>query len=201
MCRIDDSSDRHVLRCSGGRTFLDLLRRTVPKKPVCVKAAYGAGKERCDAHRLLAEMKRSFRRHASGGAICVNSMYQMLRLLRLLQPQYPSGVTWPFSLQGRNTVNICDLFSLALLTLPRLTPETVQASRISAMRTSTCEIPWTGAQAFSSGTAPRAVPGSQIETLVLLSALLPVNSQPGKPGARAEMVSETSHASGERQAI
>jgi acyl-CoA synthetase (NDP forming) len=119
-----------------GRAFLDLLKEIVPRKPVVVwKGGISqVGKEAAVTHTgsLAGDEKVFFAAMRQAGAICVNNMNQMIRILRVLQPQYPllGGRLAVLTPGGGNTVNVCDLFSgQPHLSLPRLSPETMQAVR------------------------------------------------------------------------
>jgi acyl-CoA synthetase (NDP forming) len=110
-----------------GRGFLELLREIVPKKPVIVwKGGVSAvGREAAMSHTgaLAGDEKIFGSVLRQTGAISVNNMHQMLRLLRVLQPQYPlpgGGLAF-FSPGGGNTVNVCDHFAeQPHLRIPRL---------------------------------------------------------------------------------
>jgi len=123
----------YVENVGDGRTFVDLLREIVLRKPVVVwkGGVSSAGKEAAVTHTgSLAGNEKVF---ASAlrqtGAIGVDNVYQMTRMLRVLQPPFalPGGRLAVFSPGGGNTVNFCDQFSARPnLSLPRLSPETVR---------------------------------------------------------------------------
>jgi len=119
-----------------GRRFLRLLERIVPQKPVLVwkGGMTQVGREAAVTHTgSLAGNERIFSSAMrQTGAIVVDNTHQMVRTLRLLQPQHDlfGGRLAVFSPGGGNAVNICDLFtSQPNLSLPRLAPETVEALR------------------------------------------------------------------------
>ena len=119
-----------------GRRFLELLKRIVPRKPVVVwkGGTSFVGKEAAVSHTgSLAGNERVFSAvMRQAGALVVDNMSQMVRILRVLQPRYPrmGGRLAVFSPGGGNTVNICDLFTeQPNLSLPRLSPETIHALR------------------------------------------------------------------------
>jgi acetyltransferase len=90
------------------------------------------GKEAAVTHTgsLAGDEKVFFAALRQAGAISVNNMNQMVRIMRVLQPPYPrlGGRLAFISAGGGNTVNICDLFSgQPHLSLPRLAPETMRA--------------------------------------------------------------------------
>ena len=114
-----------------GRRFLEILRDVGRRKPVVVwkggvspegkqAAASHTGSMGGDEVIFAAAMRQA-------GAITVDDFTQMLRLMRLLQPEF--GLPGPgvaiFSPGGGNTVSVSDLFSTQEnLKLPRLAPET-----------------------------------------------------------------------------
>jgi len=116
-----------------GRMFLDRLREIVPQKPVLVwkGGVSPAGREAAMSHTgSLAGNDQIFNAVLrQTGAIPVNNMHQMLRIIRVLQPPHPlpgGGLAF-FSPGGGNTVNLCDLFSgQPHLRIPRLGPEVVE---------------------------------------------------------------------------
>lgn len=119
-----------------GRRFLEVLRKVVPRKPVVIwkGGTNAAGKEAAVSHTgaLAGDEKVFAAALRQAGAISVDNMHLMRRLLRLLQPPHPlpGGRLAVFSPGGGNTVNICDLFGARPnLSLPRLTEETTQKLR------------------------------------------------------------------------
>jgi len=119
-----------------GRRFLSLLREITPVKPVIVwkGGTTGVGREAAVSHTgALAGDARIFGAVLrQAGAIPAESIHQMLRLLRVLQPPNaaPGGRLAIFSPGGGNTVNLCDHFSeRPHLELPRLSPAVVETLR------------------------------------------------------------------------
>ncbi|MBI5117034.1 CoA-binding protein [Candidatus Poribacteria bacterium] len=114
-----------------GRRFVQILREVGRRKPIVVwkGGLTAAGKAAAATHTgsiagndavFTAAMRQA-------GAITADNLYMLLRLVRLLQPEFrlPAGRMAVFSPGGGNTVNICDLFSAyPNLSLPRLSPET-----------------------------------------------------------------------------
>lgn len=124
----------YVEEVRDGRRFLDLLKRIVPRKPVIVwkGGTSSVGKEAAVSHTgSLAGNEQIFSAALrQTGALVVDNIHQMVRVLRVLQPPYPllGGRLAVFSPGGGNTVNICDLFTAQPnLSLPRLSPETMDA--------------------------------------------------------------------------
>ena len=114
-----------------GRRFLELLKRIGREKPVVVwkggvspegkqAAASHTGSLAGDEEIFAAAMRQA-------GVITVDDFTQLLRLVRLLQPEFelPGPRLAIFSPGGGNTVSMSDLFSTQdYLKLPRLEPET-----------------------------------------------------------------------------
>jgi acyl-CoA synthetase (NDP forming) len=114
-----------------GRRFMQILREVGRRKPVVVwkGGLTAAGKAAAVTHTgsiagndavFTAAMRQA-------GAITADNLHMLLRLVRLLQPEFklPAGSMAIFSPGGGNAVNICDLFSaFPNLSLPRLSPET-----------------------------------------------------------------------------
>jgi acyl-CoA synthetase (NDP forming) len=119
-----------------GRAFWKDLQEIVPEKPVIVwKGGLSpAGMEAAMTHTgsLAGNQKVFDAVLRQTGAIPVNNMHQMLRILRVLQPPHPlpgGGMAF-FSPGGGNTVNLCDHFSVQPhLRIPRLCPEVVERLR------------------------------------------------------------------------
>jgi len=116
-----------------GRVFAERLRAVAPDKPVVVwKGGVSAvGREAARSHTgALAGNDRVFEAVLrQTGAISVNNMHQMLRILRVLQPPhpFPGGRLALFSPGGGNTVNVCDHFSVQPhLEIPALTAPVVE---------------------------------------------------------------------------
>ena len=119
-----------------GKRFVELLREIGRRKPVVVwkGGVSPAGKEAAVTHTgsLAGNEKVCAAALRQAGAIGADNVYQMTRLLRVLQPQFalPGGRLAVFSPGGGNTVNLCDQFSgRPNLSLPRLTPETERTLR------------------------------------------------------------------------
>ncbi|MBI4830798.1 MAG: CoA-binding protein, partial [Candidatus Lindowbacteria bacterium] len=114
-----------------GRQFLRLLNEISGRKPVVVwkGGLTTAGKAAAATHTgSIAGNNEIFdAAMCQAGVITVDNFHQLLRLLRLLQPEFklPGGRVAIFSPGGGNTVSICDLFSAhPNLSLPRLSSET-----------------------------------------------------------------------------
>lgn len=114
-----------------GRQFMEILKDIVRRKPVVVwkggvspegrqAAASHTGSMGGDEVVFAAAMRQV-------GAITVDDFAQLIRLMRLLQPEFglPGPGVAVISPGGGNTVSVSDLFSTQKnLTLPRLAPET-----------------------------------------------------------------------------
>ncbi len=120
-----------------GRVFLERLRRITPEKPVVVwrGGVTPAGRQAAMSHTgALAGNERVFQAVLrQTGAVSVNNMHQMLRILRVLQPPHapPGGGLAVFTPGGGNTVNVCDHFSgQPHLGIPHLSAEVVERLRV-----------------------------------------------------------------------
>ncbi len=116
-----------------GRRFLEIARRITPHKPMIVwkGGTTKDGKEAVLTHTgAMAGNEQVFAAAMrQAGALVVDNMHLMIRMLRLLQPPFslPGGRLAIFSPGGGNTVNVSDLFSAQpSLSLPRLAPETME---------------------------------------------------------------------------
>ncbi|RJP18837.1 MAG: hypothetical protein C4520_13740 [Candidatus Abyssobacteria bacterium SURF_5] len=114
-----------------GRRFLQAVKHVSRRKPVLVwKGGITAtGKSAAATHTgSIAGNEQIFTSAMrQAGAIIVPDLHQMLRLLRILQPQFqlPGSRMAIFSPGGGNSVSISDIFSLQPgLSLSRLTAET-----------------------------------------------------------------------------
>jgi len=119
-----------------GRRFLRLLKDVGSRKPVIVwkGGVSPVGKEAAASHTgsLAGDEVVFAAAMRQAGVITVDDFTQLLRLIRLLQPEFglPGGRLAIFSPGGGNTVSICDLFSAqGNLNLPRLAPETQEKLR------------------------------------------------------------------------
>lgn len=119
-----------------GRRFLHTLKEIGRRKPVVVwkGGVSSAGKDAAASHTgsLAGDEEIFAAAMRQAGVIAVDDFTQMLRLIRLLQPEFelPGGRLAVFSPGGGNTVSICDLFSSQpYLSLPRLLEETQEKLR------------------------------------------------------------------------
>jgi acyl-CoA synthetase (NDP forming) len=114
-----------------GRRFMEVLRDVGARKPVVVwkGGVSPVGKEAAASHTgSLAGDEEIFEAAMRQvGAITVSDFSELLRVIRLLQPELalPGENIAIFSPGGGNTVSICDVFSrFPNLQLPRLSEET-----------------------------------------------------------------------------
>ncbi|UCD56767.1 MAG: CoA-binding protein [Candidatus Hydrogenedentota bacterium] len=119
-----------------GRRFLQLLKDVGKRKPVVVwkGGVTPVGKEAAATHTgSMAGNQQIFAAAMrQAGVISVDDFSQLLRLIRLLQPEFelPGKRLAIFSPGGGNSVSICDLFSAQPnLSLPPLTMETQKKLR------------------------------------------------------------------------
>ncbi len=117
-----------------GRRYLELLKEIAPRKPVVVwkGGITEEGKAATVSHTgSMAGNERIFQAALrQSGAIGVDHMQEMIRMLRVLQPPIPlpGGRLAIFSPGGGNTVNICDLFTACPhIQLPRFETATVES--------------------------------------------------------------------------
>ena len=126
----------YVEEIRDGRRFLQILKDVTRRKPVVVwkGGVSPVGKEAAASHTgSMAGDEAIFAAAMhQAGVITVDDFTQLLRLIRLLQPEFelPGARLAIFSPGGGNTVSICDRFSAhPNLQLPRLAPETQEKLR------------------------------------------------------------------------
>jgi len=119
-----------------GSRFMQVLKEVGKRKPVVVwkGGVSPIGKEAAASHTgAMAGDEQIFdAAMRQAGAITVGDFSELLRVIRLLQPELalPGGKIAVFSPGGGNTVSICDVFSrYPNLELPRLTEETQKKLR------------------------------------------------------------------------
>ena len=119
-----------------GRRFLEILKDVGKRKPVVVwkGGVTPAGKQAAATHTgsLAGDEQIFFAAMRQAGVITVDDFTQLLRLVRLLQPEFelPGGRLAVFSPGGGNTVSISDLFTAhSNLSLPILAEETQEKLR------------------------------------------------------------------------
>jgi len=126
----------YVEEVGDGRSFQDLLRRIISRKPVIVwkGGVTRIGKEAAATHTgSMAGNERIFEAAMrQAGVVQAAHLHEMAHKMRLLQPQFslPGSNLAIFSPGGGNAVNVCDLFSAQPnICLPRLSPETTETLR------------------------------------------------------------------------
>jgi acyl-CoA synthetase (NDP forming) len=126
----------YVESVKDGREFFQQVKHVSRRKPVLVwkGGITPTGKSAAATHTgSIAGNEQVFNSAMrQAGAIIVSDLHQMLRLMRVLQPQFqlPGRHLAVFSPGGGNSVSISDIFSMTPgLSLPRLNPETQEKLR------------------------------------------------------------------------
>ncbi|GAB4342633.1 MAG: acetate--CoA ligase family protein [Candidatus Abyssubacteria bacterium] len=126
----------YVEQIKDGRRFLNSLKQITPRKPVLVwkGGVTHEGKQAAATHTgSIAGNEQIFAAAIrQAGAVSIDEFQHLLRMLRLLQPQFqlPGPRLAVFSPGGGNSVSISDIFATQPnLKLPPLAPETQRKLR------------------------------------------------------------------------